>query len=165
MSQIESLSTIRRYDGPPLLGCGHWLALARVVVKESLFGIRLPRVTRQMTEMHTGDPDANDVPAGFVGAAWSDAGWLGFLVLPVLLGGVAALFDRWAITRRWTDGGRYCCIAAGYLLFFQTMNTGTIDYALSPQSLLVIALSAWAMSHMPKKLDGLEFNSRRGTAS
>jgi hypothetical protein len=40
-----------------------------------------------------------------------------------MLGGVAATFDRWAITRRWTTGGRYCCFAASYLLFFQTMNT------------------------------------------
>jgi hypothetical protein len=149
ISQLESLSTMRRYEGPPLLGFDHWMAIARVVVKESVFGIQLPRITRQMTEMHTGDPNTNDVPAGFVGAAWADAGWLGFLVLPVMLGGVAAVFDRWAIHRRWTAGGRYCCFAAGYLLFFQTMNTGTLDYALAPESILVIGLCAYAMSRMP----------------
>ena len=150
ISQIESLSTMCRYEGPPLLGIDHWTALARLVVKESVFGIRLPRITRQMTEMHTGNPEMNDVPAGFVGAAWADAGWLGFLFLPVMLGGVAAIFDRWAISRRWTAGGRYCCFAASYLLFFQTMNTGTLDYALAPQSILVIGLCAYAMSRMPR---------------
>jgi hypothetical protein len=150
ISQIESLSTMCRYEGPPLLGIDHWTALARLVVKESVFGIRLPRVTRQMTEMHTGNPEMNDVPAGFVGAAWADAGWLGFLFLPVMLGGVAAVFDRWAISRRWTAGGRYCCFAASYLLFFQTMNTGTLDYALGPQSILVLGLCAYAMSRMPR---------------
>jgi hypothetical protein len=150
ISQIESLSTMWRYEGPPLLGIDHWTALARLVVKESVFGIQLPRVTRQMTEMHTGNPEMNDVPAGFVGAAWADAGWLGFLFLPVMLGGVAAVFDRWAISRRWTAGGRYCCFAASYLLFFQTMNTGTLDYALGPQSILVLGLCAYAMSRMPR---------------
>jgi hypothetical protein len=150
ISQLESLSTMRRYEGPPLLGLDHWTAIARLVVKESVFGVRLPRVTRQMTEMHTGNPNMNDVPAGFVGAAWTDAGWLGFLVLPVMLGGGAAFFDRWAITRRWTAGGRYCCFAASYLLFFQTMNTGTLDYALAPESILVIGLCAYAMSRMPR---------------
>jgi len=150
ISQIESLSTICRYEGPPLLGIDHWTALARLVVKESVFGIRLPRVTRQMTEMHTGDPDMNDVPAGFVGAAWADAGWLGILFLPVMLGSVAAVFDRWAISRRWTAGGTYCCFASSYLLFFQTMNTGTLDYALAPESILVIGLCAYAMSRMPR---------------
>jgi len=149
ISQLESLSTMGRYKGPPLLGQDHWTAIARLVVKESLFGIRLPRITRQMTEMHTGDPDMNDVPAGFVGAAWADAGWLGFLLLPVMLGCVAAAFDRWAISRQWTIGGRYCCLAASYLLFFQTMNTGTLDFALGPTSVLVIGLCACAMSRMP----------------
>lgn len=150
ISQIESLSTMWRYEGPPLLGIDHWTALARLVVKESVFGIRLPRVTRQMTEMHTGDPEMNDVPAGFVGAAWADAGWLGFLFLPVMLGSVAAVFDRWAMSRRWTEGGTYCCFAAGYLLFFQTMNTGTLDYTLAPESILVVGLCAYAMSRMPR---------------
>lgn len=149
ISQLESLSTMRRYEGPALLGLDHWMAIARLVVKESVFGVRLPRVTRQMTEMHTGNPDMNDVPAGFVGAAWTDAGWLGFLVLPVMLGVVAAVFDGWAIHRRWTPGGRYCCFAASNLLFFQTMNTGTLDYALAPESMLVIGLCAYAMSRMP----------------
>ena len=165
ISQIESLSTIRRYDGPPLLGFDHWMAIARLVVKESVFDIRLPRITRQMTEMHTDDPDENDVPAGFVGAAWADAGWLGFLVLPVMLGLGAAVFDRWAIKRQWTAGGRYCCFAASYLLFFQTMNTGTLDYALGPMSLLVIGLCAYAMSRMPPTIQSASATLNRTDAA
>ena len=150
ISQLESLSTMQRYDGPALLGFDHAMAISRIFVKESLFGVQLPRVTRQMTEMHTGDANQNDVPAGFVGAAWVDAGWLGFLALPVLLGSTAACLDRWAVTRRWTAGGRYCCFATGYLLFFQTMNTGTLDYALGPLSILVGGLCAFAMSRQPR---------------
>jgi len=30
------------------------------------------------------------------------------------------------------------------------MNTGTLDYSLAPQSILVIGLCAYAMSRMPR---------------
>jgi hypothetical protein len=57
-----------RYKGPPLLGQDHLTAISRLVVKEAQFNIRLRRVTRQLTEMHTGPPDIDDVQAGLVGA-------------------------------------------------------------------------------------------------
>jgi|GEM_PF-5640202 len=62
----------------------------------------------------------------------------------------AAAFDGWARTRRWTTGGRYCCFATGYLLFFQTLNTGTLDYALSVTSLLVMSLCMYVMWRQPR---------------
>jgi hypothetical protein len=161
ISQLESLSTLQRYDGPSLLGFDHWMAMARVVVKQSLFGVQLPRVTRQMTEMHSGDPETNDIPAGFVGAAWVDAGWFGFMILPVMVGGAAAIFDRWARTRKWTPGGHYCSFAIGYLLFFQTMNTGTLDFALGPTSIMTCALCAYVMASMPPKTQLRPFNPPR----
>ncbi len=139
ISQVESLRTLQWFDGPPRFGIDHALSLVRMLPEQSVLGFEFaPRFTRHATQMHLDEPNANDIPVGFIGSLWVDAFWAGLAV--------AGLF-AFCLTRvdRWIDryGGLspaawYARGCLGFLLAFPFLNTGSLDFTFSPAPVLVI---------------------------
>lgn len=136
-SQLASLGTIMYYKEQPRLGIDHLYSAMRPLPEQSLFGFEFPRFVRESTLFLTGDAETNDVPPGFVGMAWADGRWLGFLALPALLPLLAWWIDRWLFSSHQTAYSASCLFAICFIIFFQTLGTGTLDYSLAPESLLV----------------------------
>lgn len=153
ISHTESLSTLIWFDHWPRLGVDHILSVLRLLPEQSILGSEFAeRFTRHATYMHIGDASANDIPVGFIGAVWVDGYWLGIFVLPMVLGLFAAKFDHWIHSRVGMSGtGWYAIAYLNYVIFFQTLNSGTLDFTLSPTTVIAGALCAFLLSGHPGK--------------
>ena len=153
ISQTESLSTLTWFDGWPRLGLDHLLSAMRLVPEQSILGSEFAeRFTRYATYMHIGDPSANDIPVGFVGAVWVDGYWLGIFVLPAILGILAARLDSWIHSRDGMSGpGWYAIAYLNFMLYFQTLNSGTLDFTMSPTTIVGGLMCAYILVAHPSK--------------
>ena len=139
ISQIESLSTLTWFDGWPRMGVDHLLSMLRLLPEKSILGVEFAeRFTRHATSQHIQDPSANDIPVGFIGAAWVDGYLLGIFFLPMTLGLITARFDIWIHSRDGISGpGWYAIAYLNFIIYFQTLNTGSLDFTMSPTNVFV----------------------------
>lgn len=153
ISHTESLSTMTWFESWPRMGADHALSVLRLLPEQSMFGAEFTqRFTRYATEMHIGDPGANDIPVGFIGAAWVDGYWLGVIVLPLALGLFAGRFDRWIHSRDGMSGpGWYAIAYINFTVYFQILNSGTLDFTMSPTSVLAGLMCAFLLAAHPAK--------------
>jgi hypothetical protein len=151
ISQTASLSTMTWFDNWPRMGVDHVLSVLRLLPEQSIFGTEFTqRFTRHATNMHIGDPGANDIPVGFIGAVWVDGYWLGVIVLPLALGLFAGRFDRWIHSRDGISGpGWYAIAYLNFTVYFQTLNSGTLDFTMSPTNVFAALMCAFLLAAHP----------------
>lgn len=153
ISHTESLSTLTWFESWPRMGVDHVLSVLRLLPEQSIFGAEFTqRFTRHATNMHIGDPGANDIPVGFIGAVWVDGYWLGVIVLPLALGLFAGRFDRWIHGRDGISGpGWYAIAYLNFTVYFQILNSGTLDFTMSPTNVLAALMCVFLLAAHPAK--------------
>jgi hypothetical protein len=131
ISHVESLGTVSLYDGGPRLAVDHVLSVLRFM-PDGILGLHIPwpeRIVRISTAYLTGDPNAQDVPPGYIGQCWIDLPAIGFMVAPLLHGMTFGLVER--VFRR-VDLRASPAYLMGYILFGYIvalpLNSGTLDF-------------------------------------
>jgi hypothetical protein len=148
ISQIESLSTLTWFDSWPRMGVDHLLSVLRLLPEQLILGVEFAeRFTRHATSQHIEDPSANDIPVGFIGAAWVDGYLLGIFILPMTLGLITAKFDIWIHSRDGISGpGWYAIAYLNFIIYFQTLNTGSLDFTMSPTNVFVSLMCVYILA-------------------
>ena len=122
--------------------------MLRLLPEQSILGVEFAeRFTRYATSQHIKDPSANDIPVGFIGAAWVDGYLLGIFILPMTLGLITAKFDIWIHSRDGISGSGWYAIAyLNFIIYFQTLNTGSLDFTMSPTNVFVSLMCVYILA-------------------